>query len=335
LRDVFLNENDLAIFECVDHPRKERKIEDDRRASMTIQRTIVSIAKKILPRRAVEMLRQPVSFDNTYAWLNRTFSDLMEDPGCKQRPQYAWGVMQGAALAKVLRIPRISVVEFGVAGGFGLLTLERIAERIENVTNVAINVYGFDTGVGLPKPEDIRDQPNMWFEGQLPMDRRRLEAALTRASLHLGPVNETIASFIASNPAPVAFVSFDLDLYSSTRDALTLFETNCRHVLPRVTSYFDDIFGHTYNDFCGERLAIREFNERNDKRKVCPIYGLRYFISNGASCDLWPDGIYLAHFFEHPLYGALDSVKKGVVIDIDGSVLRSAPESDWRSRIKG
>lgn len=281
------------------------------------------------------MLRQPVGFDNTYPWLNRTFSDLMKDVHCKPRPQYAWGVMQGAALAKVLKIPRISVIEFGVAGGFGLLTLEKIAECVEQITNVAIDVIGFDTGVGLPKPENFRDQPNMWFEGQLPMDRERLEAALTRASLRLGPVNETISSFVAANPAPVAFVSFDLDLYSSTRDALTLFETNSRHVLPRVTSYFDDIFGHTYNDFCGERLAIKEFNERNDMRKICPIYGLRYFVSNCNSNDLWPDGIYLAHFFEHPLYGVLDSVKKGVVIDIDGSVLRRAPESAWRPSIKG
>lgn len=302
---------------------------------MTILRIIKRIAKKVLLPKARQNAASAVPFDNTYPWLNYTFSKLMEDPQYRQYPQYIWGVMQGAALAKVLQIPRISVIEFGVAGGFGLLTLERIAEGVENITNVKIDVFGFDTGVGLPKPEDFRDQPNMWFEGQLPMDRGRLESALSRASLRLGPVNRTIPSFVASDPAPIAFVSFDLDLYSSTRDALTLFQGDYRHVLPRVTSYFDDIFGHSYNDFCGERLAISEFNERSDKRKVCPIYGLRYLIPSSASSDLWPDAIYSAHFFEHPLYGTLDSVNKGVVVDVHGAVLRSAPGSDWRSRIVG
>jgi hypothetical protein len=299
-----------------------------------IGQIIKRIAKTVLPSRAVEMLRAPMAVDNTYPWLNRTFSDLMKDDRCKQRPQYLWGVMQAAVLANVLKIPRISVIEFGVAGGFGLLALESIAERIEKITDTAIDVLGFDTGVGLPKPEDFRDQPNMWFEGQLPMDRARLESALRRASLHLGPVSQTVPSFIASNPAPVGFVSFDLDLYSSTREALRLFEMNYQHVLPRVTAYFDDIFGHTYNDFCGERLAIKEFNERHDLRKVCPIYGLRYFISSPTSADLWPDAMYFGHFFEHPLYNALDSVNKGVIMDIRGAVVRSAPESEWRSRAK-
>ena len=85
---------------------------------------------------------------------------------------------------------------------------------------VARRVFGFDSGVGLPKPEDFRDQPNMWFEGQLPMDRAKLEPKLRRGKLCLGPLKETISTFIAGNPAPVGFASFDVDLYSSTRDAL-------------------------------------------------------------------------------------------------------------------
>ncbi|OLE61172.1 MAG: hypothetical protein AUI36_11795 [Cyanobacteria bacterium 13_1_40CM_2_61_4] len=218
---------------------------------MTIPRIIKFIATKILPRKAVEKLRPPVAFDNLYPWLNYTFSKLMRDARIKKKPQYAWGVMQGAAIAKVLKIPKISVIEFGVAGGAGLLTLESVAEAVENITNVDIDVFGFDTGAGLPKPVDFRDQPNMWFEGQFPMDHERLVSALSRASLCLGPVKETIPSFIAGNPAPIAFVSFDLDLYSSTRDALTLFQSDYLHLLPRVISYFDDIFGHTFNDFCG------------------------------------------------------------------------------------
>ena len=143
-------------------------------------------------------------------------------------------------------------------------------------------------------------------------DRPKLKAKLHRAKLCLGQVNETIPAFIEGNPAPVAFVSFDLDLYSSTRDALSIFKSNYAYLLPRVVSYFDDIFGHTYNEYCGERAAIKEFNVSNARRKICPIHGLRYFIPSFARGDLWPDGMYFSHFFEHPLYNRLNSFKKAV-----------------------
>jgi len=262
----------------------------------------------------------PVPFDNVYPWLNYTFSELSKlTKGAY--PQYAWGVTQGAALAKVLGLPRVSVIEFGVARGCGLLALERISESVERRTNIGIDVFGFDSGVGLPKPEDFRDQPNMWFEGQFPMDRANVESKLTRAKLCLGPLIETIPSFIAENPAPVAFVSFDLDLYSSTRDALFIFKSNYVYLLPRAVSYFDDICGHTYNEYCGERAAITEFNNSNNSRKICPIYGLKYFIPRFARDDLWPEGMYFAHFFEHPSYGRLDSLNKVAIMDIDGTFL--------------
>jgi hypothetical protein len=276
----------------------------------------------------------PIPFDNTYPWLNYAFLELMQDSRCAQRPWHTWGVLQGAALAKVLKIPRISVIEFGVAGGTGLLNLEAVAETVKGKTDIEIDVLGFDTGVGLPKPEDIRDQPNMWFEGQLPMNRAALESALKSAKLLIGPVRDTVPSFIAKNPAPVAFVSFDLDLYSSTRDALAIFQANHTHLLPRVACYFDDILGHTYNDFCGERLAITEFNNNNDSSKICPIHGLRYFIPRVEFHNFWPDCMYFGHFFEHPMYSVLDSINKGVFADVHGRVMRRPPESDWTSEIR-
>jgi hypothetical protein len=297
---------------------------------MAIESAIKSIAKATLPASTVEYLKRvrrslgketwpPVPFDNRYPWLNYTFSELFNRmPRTRAYPQYIWGVMQGAALAKVLGLPKVSVIEFGVAGGHGLLALETISEAIERRTNVCIDVFGFDSGLGLPKPEDFRDQPNMWFEGQLPMDEAKLKTRLHRGKLCLGQVKETIPTFIAGNPAPVAFVSFDLDLYSSTCDAMSIFKSNHASLLPRVVSYFDDIFGHTYNDYCGERAAIREFNNSNTPCKICPIHGLRYFIPSFARGDLWPDGIYFAHFFEHPAYKRLDSFKKVLVRDLDG-----------------
>jgi len=97
---------------------------------------------------------QPTPFDNGYLWLFGNFSKLMKAPICSRRPQYIYGVLQGAALAKVLGMQQISVIEFGVGGGAGLLALEHTAERCEDLVGIDIDVYGFDTGTGQPRPQD-------------------------------------------------------------------------------------------------------------------------------------------------------------------------------------
>jgi len=93
---------------------------------MLATRIAKSLAKRILPKRIRDDLRTlrrligyidypQVPFDNTYAWLNWAFSQVSSNasPLCKSRPQYIWGIAQGAALAKVLGENRISVIEFG------------------------------------------------------------------------------------------------------------------------------------------------------------------------------------------------------------------------------
>jgi hypothetical protein len=55
-------------------------------------------------------------------------------------------------LGKTLGHERISVIEYGVAGGNGLRMLEEHAKKIESILGVKIEVYGFDTGKGLPQP---------------------------------------------------------------------------------------------------------------------------------------------------------------------------------------
>ena len=230
----------------------------------------------------------------------------MRDPLCARKPAYVWGVIQGAALARVLNILHISVIEFGVAGGAGLLSLERTAELVEARTKVEIGVHGFDTGVGLPNPTDYRDQSNMWFEGQLPMNQDILATKLQRAELHIGLVRDIISDFIDHCSDPIAFISFDLDLYSSTRDALSVLDASYDSLLPRIPLYFDDILGHTYNDFAVERLAISEFNDIHDTRKMSPIYALRNFVPKQFFFSSYWDCLYFAHLFEHPLYNTLD-----------------------------
>ena len=56
---------------------------------------------------------------------------------------------------------------------------------------------------------------------------------------------------------------------------MKLFEGDDSHFLPRVYCYFDDTTSDglgAFNDYTGERLAIREFNESHERKKFAAIY---------------------------------------------------------------
>lgn len=257
-----------------------------------------------------------------YVWLNSLLAKLLQEGGSALRPNYTWGVLQGVQLAKAIGINRVSVIEFGVAGGNGLISLEKSAERIEKIFDVGIDVYGFDTGRGLPKPVDYRDCPNLWSAGNFSMDKEKLQSRLQRARLVLGLVDKTVLEFVKSRPSPVAFISFDLDYYSSTIQAFKLLEAGHELLLPRVYCYFDDIMGFTYSDYTGERLAIAEFNASHNERKISPCYGLRYYLPSQYSQEEWAEQIYIAHTFNHRLYTSTDGSGGGWT-DLVDSVTRA------------
>ena len=262
---------------------------------------------------------QPIPFDNSYEWLGQNFRHILRDPVGGRYRSYAWSVLQGASLAKVLGLPRVSVFEFGVAGGSGLVSLERVAELVEQTTGVGIDVYGFDTGTGLPPPKDYRDVPYMWEQGDFSMDEAALRARLKRAQLKLGLIEHTVPEFLRTAFAPVAFVSIDVDLYSATKQALALLDADPAKLLPRVFCYFDDIMGYGYNDFTGERLAIHEFNAEHRMRKLSPNYGLKWFVPQEFSSDRWIEMLQIAHLFDHPAYGQLDHMHRRPFLDVGGN----------------
>lgn len=219
-----------------------------------------------------------------------------------QRMQYAYIMFEAAKLAAKLKQPRISVLEFGVAGGAGLLWMERYAEEIEGVFPVEIEIYGFDTGAGLPPPTDYRDLPYHWKEGFFAMDKATLESRLKRAKLVMGNVADTCKTFFRDyKPAPIGAVAHDLDFYSSTVDGLKLFAAEPRHLMPRMFCYFDDTIGsdiELYSDFTGERLAIEEFNSVNKERKIAVPHYLRAREGLGT----WRHQIWICHLFDHADY---------------------------------
>lgn len=253
-------------------------------------------------RAAKELKRSAIRLGIAEPAMTYPFADIMlKHPA--GRPSYRWGTLCAAFLGKELGYDRISVIEFGVAGGNGLIKLENIAAEVERASGVAIDVYGFDTGAGLTKPQDHRDLPQLWREGDYGMDVSALKLRLKRAKLILGPVAETISQFAASRPAPVGFISFDLDLYSSTMDAFNLFDAETNILLPRVICYFDDIIGFSHGDFNGERLAIRDFNGTRELRKISQIYGLRYVLNMEK---VWTEMMYMFHAFDHERYNDYD-----------------------------
>jgi hypothetical protein len=95
------------------------------------------------------------------------------------RPQYLAGVLAAADEALRDNLTAISVYEFGVAGGNGLLALERLSEAVEKETGISISVFGFDSGTGLPTLiGDYRDYPDRWRPGDFAMDELQLRKRL-------------------------------------------------------------------------------------------------------------------------------------------------------------
>ena len=243
-----------------------------------------------------------------YSDINCRMLQIMNDAGHLVRPNYTWAVLHSAYLAKSLGIPRISVIEFGVAGGNGLVALEEVAARVEPMFGVKIDVIGFDTGEGLPRVLDYRDMPNIYTPGTYKMDADGLKKRLKRARLVLGNVADTLQDFLASKPAPIGFISVDVDLYTSTVDALKVLDADESLLLPRVHCYFDDIMGCSCAEFLGERLAVNEFNEAHPDSKISPIFGLWNYVPKRHANDLWVHMIYMAHLLDHRLYCADDGM---------------------------
>jgi hypothetical protein len=223
------------------------------------------------------------------------------------RPQHAFGLLAAADVARFVGVDEITAIEFGVAEGAGLSNLANIAASVTAETGVRIAVAGFDSGRGLPRPIDYRDHPEIWSEGDFAMGdpsalRSRLPAG---TALVLGPVHETLPSFVRTLSAPVGYVSFDLDLYSGTRDALTLFDASPELLLPVVVSYFDDVIGSPRrigslfrSSGAGALLAIEEFNSRHTLRQLDPIRILRY--RRPLDRELWIERMCALHAFDHP-----------------------------------
>jgi hypothetical protein len=215
------------------------------------------------------------------------------------RPHYLLGILRAADQAAELGISEIAVAEFGVAGGAGLIRMQEYAAWVQAETGIRIHVLGFDTGAGLPVGTgDFRDHPEIWSPGDFIMDWEALRPRLAaQTQLILGDVRETVPQVLeAGMPAPLGFISIDVDFYSSTRDALRILSLPERKSMIRVVIYLDDAETLLYNRFAGELLAMEQFNQASHGVKIDRWRGIRNnrpFPESG-----WLDKMYVAYDFE-------------------------------------
>ena len=182
---------------------------------------------------------------------------------------YAQGLIQATLLAKSRGYDEFSAIEFGVAAGKGLLHLELFAQCVSALYKIKIYCYGFDSGKGLFAPADFRDNPEYWVEGDYNMDIDSLQKKLYQAKLVIGNISETSKTFLESfSPAPIGFISVDVDQYTPTCAILDMLLQDNKYFLPIVPIYFDDVSDS--NEFQGENLAIKEFNAKSDFVKISP-----------------------------------------------------------------
>lgn len=232
------------------------------------------------------------------------------------RPQHAFGLLNAADQAKSRGLSEITIIEFGVANGAGLMNLISVADKVTLVTGVKIHIYGFDTGEGMPEPVDYRDHPEYYNTGDFPMNKALLEEKIKgKAKIIYGSIKENITEFTRNIPktAPIGFVSIDVDYYSSTKDVLEVFKAEATCFLPLTYVYLDDIFMPHHNEKCGELLAVSEFNQSQSRRELSYH---RFFENQRIFKNAnWVKQLYYFHVLDHPFRSDLKRDRKAYVLD--------------------
>lgn len=217
----------------------------------------------------------------------------------KFRPHYETILLESVLEAKKIGYKQVSILELGVAGGNGIISLENYKKKIEKLTNVKINIFGFDYGEGLPNTNNKFDLPFFWSSGEYKINKEILSKKIN-SEVFFGDIKDTFKRFIKSNPAPISTIFFDLDYYTSTINFLNQIPENKNFFCPRVYCYFDDVFSnyHYINEHNGELMAIKEFNNNNKDIKI----GKSLANSSDFRFPVGNDKLFMLHNFTHRDY---------------------------------
>ena len=234
------------------------------------------------------------------------------------REPYDFGVDKAFSIVRGIEgKKRLVLIEFGVAQGAGLQNLVYLSKRLSIEHGIDVKIAGFDSGKGMPTPVDYRDHPEKYYTGDYPMLCKDdlIRSLPNNVKLYLGDIEETLESFISElgENDIVAFVSVDVDYYSSTIKCLKLLKRLPLRNLPSsCVMYLDDINNIDHNEFCGELLAVKEFNDENTHRKITPMNNLRSW--RIFKNTLWADQMFFLHVLEHEKRSALQKNKKLAIL---------------------
>lgn len=165
----------------------------------------------------------------------------------------------------------LTYYEFGTGSGN---TLQRAISVLKHIPDSRI--YLFDSFTGLPPTTNARDVLSGWNEGDFAFSEDYIREVvlrsgfcLDRVKLHKGHFEETLtpALFNELQSSPPAFVTVDVDYYSSTRSVL---EFLMPMLVSGATFYFDDLWSFDGHPEYGQLKAIAEFNEVCTRGRLNP-----------------------------------------------------------------
>ena len=217
------------------------------------------------------------------------------------RQHTAYCLLRCADQARARGLYSVTVIEFGVASGAGLLNMAEIASRVTLETGVKFKIIGFDTARGMPPPVDYRDHPDLYREGDFRMDEEVLRRSMpSNVELVIGDLKDTardIVDFLAPD-SPLGYICVDVDFYNSTKQALSCLAGAPNLYLPMTYVYLDDLEDDAHNSNCGELLALSEFNREAFPRVIeRPAFLRGYRIMKNAR---WIDHVFVYHVLDHP-----------------------------------
>lgn len=218
------------------------------------------------------------------------------------RMHYAYCIYMAALEAKTLGYKKISIIEFGVAGGQGLMNCEFHSKAVSRLLDIEIEIYGFDLGNGLPSENHgYMDMIHLFRSGDYKMDYDKLLNKLEFSKLVLGNLKDTTKTFLDKySPAPIGAMLVDVDYYSSSIPILEFLKNSDEYFLPRIHMYWDDISPEY--EFQGESAAICDFNRNNEFIKISPE---KEYYQN------YRQKTKICHKFTHPKYNEPSDVYVG------------------------
>jgi hypothetical protein len=299
----------IYAVDDVDITRAERVVITEEPATEDFEDAIAYLKERGVPDDRILHFGQPGSIHRLIAGKVNLSPERAREVAYKavrqnlfHRSHYAYCMLLAAEEALRMDLHRITALEFGVWTGKGLINMCEVADFLQQTLGVQFDLYGFDTGAGLPTVADYRDHPELWASGSLVMpDFEALSRRLPPScKLILGDIADTLPRVMAEHlgpHAPVGFVVIDVDQYHSTRSTLKLFEAPAEHLLPAIPIWVDDSYiGVMQTRWAGEALALHEFNDKHPLRKM-----EQKIVRTEDAPRLWHHSIWFAHIFDHPV----------------------------------